>query len=150
MRCDRQHDHYTDSPLQNYAKIEQLAVRELIAMGTPIAELPPYNPTQNLHRVLSPDRWETAWTMIPQLSALLKQTFGATRVTVFGSLTDRSCYTRWSDIDLAAWDISPERFYTAIFALNELSPDFKVDLVDPQRCHVESLKQAIQREGIEV
>jgi uncharacterized protein len=119
-------------------------------MGTPIAELPPYNPAQNLHRALNPDRWESAWKVVPQLAILLKQTFGASRVIVFGSLTDRSCYTHWSDIDLAAWDISPEHFYTAVFALNKLSPDFKVDLVDPQRCQVESLKQSIQLEGIDV
>ena len=119
-------------------------------MGTPIAESPPYNPAQNLHLALSPDRWESAWKVVPELATLLKETFGASRVIVFGSLTDRSCYTHWSDIDLAAWDISPKQFYTAVFALNEFSPDFKVDLVDPQHCHMESLKQAIQLNGIEV
>lgn len=124
-------------------------------MGNPIAETPPpalqsYNPSQNLHRTLNPERWETAWKLVPQLTNLLKQTFGATRVIVFGSLTDRNCYTHWSDIDLAAWGIPPSQFYAAIFALNTLSPDFKVDLVDPQRCPLESLQQAIQREGIDV
>ncbi len=119
-------------------------------MGTPIAESPPYNPAQNLHLALSPDRWESGWEVVPQLATLLKESFGASRVVVFGSLTDRSCYTHWSDIDLAAWDIPPDRFYTATFALNDFHPDFKVDLVDPQRCRLESLKQAIQREGIDL
>lgn len=123
-------------------------------MGNPTPNLPPtlplYNPAQNLHRSLNPDRWETAWKVVPQLVAVLKQTFGATRVMIFGSLVERSCYTHWSDIDLAAWDIPPDQFYAAVFALNDLSPSFKVDLVDPQRCQSESIKQAIQREGIEV
>jgi uncharacterized protein len=123
-------------------------------MGNPTTDilpgLPLYDPAQNFQRALNPDRWESAWKLVPQLATQLKQTFGATRVMVFGSLTDRTCYTHWSDIDLAAWDIPPAQFYAAIFALNDLSPNFKVDLVDPQRCHSESIKQAIQREGIEV
>jgi uncharacterized protein len=131
------------------------AGKGLRLMGKAIAEMTPqelqqYNPAKNLHRVLNRDRWEQAWQHVPQLAALLKQRFGATRVIVFGSLTHCDSYTRWSDIDLAVWDIPPQKFYAAIFALNDLSPEIKVDLVDPQRCRSTSIQQTIQQEGIEV
>jgi uncharacterized protein len=113
-------------------------------------ELQPYNPAKNLHRSLNRDRWEKAWAIVPQLATLLKQNFGATRIVVFGSLTHRDSYTHWSDIDLAAWDIPPRQFYAAIAALNDLSPEIKVDLVDPQRCQSRSIQTAIQQENIEV
>jgi uncharacterized protein len=71
-------------------------------------------------------------------------------VVVFGSLTCRDCYTHWSDIDLAAWGIPPRRFYGAIAALNKLSPDINVDLIDPQRCQSLSVQQSIQQEGLEL
>lgn len=44
-----------------------------------------------------------------QLDTLLREQFGTMRVVVFGSLTRCEFYTRWSDIDLAAWGIPPER-----------------------------------------
>jgi uncharacterized protein len=113
-------------------------------------ELQPYNPAIHLQHCLNPARWEKAWAIAPQLVALLKQQFGATRVVVFGSLTHRDCYTHWSDIDLAAWGIPPEQFYRAIAALNKLSPDINVDLIDPQRCQSVSIQQSIQQEGIEL
>jgi predicted nucleotidyltransferase len=124
-------------------------------MSKAIAEMTPqelkrYNPAQNLHRSLDRDRWGKAWTTVPQLATLLKQRFGATRVIVFGSLTSCDTYTHWSDIDLAAWGIPPQMFYAALSALNDLSPEIKVDLVDPQRCQSRSIQQAIQQEGIEV
>lgn len=112
-------------------------------------ELQQYNPATHLQDCLNPVRWEKAWAIVPQLVTLLKQNFGATRIVVFGSLTQRDSYTHWSDIDLAAWDIPPEQFYGAIAALNKLSPDINVDLIDPQRCQSVSVQHSIQREGIE-
>ena len=112
-------------------------------------ELRRYNPSKNWEQSLAPERWEKAWTLVPQLASLLREQFGATRVVVFGSLTHRDRYTRWSDIDLAAWDIPAERFYGAAIAVTEISPDFKVDLIDPDCCRP-SIRQIIDREGIDV
>lgn len=114
------------------------------------AELQQFNPTRNLGKSLNPDRWAKAWARLPELLMVLKEEFAATRVVVFGSLTSQDSFTHWSDIDLAAWGILPERFYEAISMLNDLSPDIKVDLVDPERCGSAALKTIIEEEGIEV
>jgi uncharacterized protein len=89
--------------------------------------------------------------LVPRLAAVLREQFAAKRVVVFGSLTDKKRYTPWSDIDLAVWGIAPDQFYTAIGVLNEMSSEFKVDLVDPTDRHCRpSVKQAIERTGVVV
>lgn len=50
---------------------------------------------------------------------------------------------------MAAWGIPDDRFYAAVAAVIELSPEFKVDLVDPSECR-ESIRRAIQDEGVDV
>ncbi|MBD0268694.1 MAG: nucleotidyltransferase domain-containing protein [Cyanobacteria bacterium Co-bin8] len=113
-------------------------------------ELQQFNPTQNLENILNVNRWEMAQSKLPRLLAVLREDFGAKRIVVFGSLAAKDNFTHWSDIDLAAWGIVPERFYDAVAALNDLSPDIKVDLVDPERCGSPRLKQIIEEEGVEV
>jgi len=58
----------------------------------------------------------------------LKESFGARKVVVFGSLAHRSWFTH-SDVDLAAWGIPDDRFYAAVGAVTGLSKEFKVALV---------------------
>jgi predicted nucleotidyltransferase len=111
-------------------------------------ELRQFDPTRNLASTLDSERWATAQAQLPELLAVLREHFAATRVVLFGSLTAQNRFTRWSDIDLAVWGIPPEKFYDAIATLNELSPDIKVDLVDPERCQSATLKDIIQAEGV--
>ena len=113
-------------------------------------ELKQYDPTRNMHKGLDPERWEKAQALLPKLAALLRDEYGANRVKVFGSLIDRDRYTKWSDIDLAAWGISPTKFYDAVWEVNQLSPDIKVDLVDPPTCRSVNLNQVIEEEGIDI
>jgi len=84
-----------------------------------------------------------------QAAQLLLERFRARRVVLFGSLASQSGFNRWSDIDLAAWGIPADRFYAAVAAVTGLSPDFKVDLIDPDTCRP-SLKSVIDREGVEL
>jgi uncharacterized protein len=114
-------------------------------------ELRQYNPAKNLGKFRDTARWEKAWELVPQLAALLREKFGATRVVVFGSLTNREWYNHWSDIDLAVWDIPPEKFYQAVDAMIDFSAEFEVDLVDPAGgdCFP-SVKQTIEQKGIDV
>jgi predicted nucleotidyltransferase len=70
-------------------------------------------------------------------------------VILFGSLSAKRAFTRWSDIDLAAWGIPPEQFYAAVAMVTGLSAEFKLDLVDPQSCQP-SLRAAIEQGGVEV
>jgi len=80
---------------------------------------------------------------------LLCEGFGATRVVAFGSLVHRAWFTPWSDIDLAAWGVPADQFYRAVAAVTGVSPDFEVDLVDPEGCRP-AVRQFIEREGIDL
>lgn len=113
-------------------------------------ELKQYDPTRHLHEGLDVERWERAQDRLPKLAALLREQFGAECVKVFGSLVDKNRYTRWSDIDLAVWGIAPEQYYQAVGAVNDLSADIEVDLVDLRSCGSATLEQIIEEEGIEI
>jgi len=92
-------------------------------------------------------RREDAWRVARAAGAALRQRFGAMRVVVFGSLTRPAQFTRWSDIDLAAWGIPADRSYQAVAAVTSLSPHFKIDLVDVETCRP-ALRQVIEQEGV--
>ncbi len=94
-------------------------------------------------------RQERAWELARQVATLLREQFGATRVVVFGSLAHQAWFSPCSDIDLAAWGIPADRFYRAVAAVISISPDFKVDLVDPEDCQL-AVRRAIEREGIDL
>ncbi len=92
-------------------------------------------------------RREEAWDVARAAAAALRERFGATRVVVFGSLTRPAQFTRWSDIDLAAWGIPADRSYQAVAAVASLSPHFKIDLIDIETCRP-ALRQVIEQEGV--
>jgi uncharacterized protein len=92
-------------------------------------------------------RRERAWRLARAAAEVLYENFGAARVTVFGSLANNNQFTQWSDIDLVAWGIPPDRFYAAVAAVTALSADIKIDLVDPDNCPL-SLQEVIEREGV--
>lgn len=75
-------------------------------------------------------RFKDAWVIARVAAKVLKENYGATRVVVFGSLTNSASFTRWSDIGLAVWDVPDDRFYAAVGAVTGLTSDFKIDLVD--------------------
>ena len=114
-----------------------------------------YRPDQMSRRLSGPAdpgtrlRRQRAWRAARQAAQVLREQFGAQRVVIFGSLAQRGWFTRWSDIDLAAWGVPDERFYLAVATITALSPAFKVDLIDPETCRPR-LRQAIEREGIEL
>jgi uncharacterized protein len=111
-------------------------------------ELSQYNSPKSLYKSLALERWDKAWELVPKLASLLREKFGATKVVVFGSLTQRESYTQWSDIDLAAWDIPPAKYFAAVAAMIDFSPEFDIDLVDPKRGCCPSIQRAIEK-GIE-
>lgn len=114
-----------------------------------------YRPDQVSRRLShTPDpgirlRRRQAWQVARRAARVLREQFGAQRVVLFGSLAHRGWFAPWSDVDLAAWGVPDERFYQAVAAVTALSSTFKVDLVDPEACRP-SLRQAIEREGIEL
>jgi uncharacterized protein len=82
-------------------------------------------------------------------AALLRERFHVTRVVVFGSAIHKGCFTRWSDIDIAAWGIAPEDTFRAIGAVMDLDNPFKVNLVDVNTCRP-SLLHVIEQDGIDL
>ncbi len=94
-------------------------------------------------------RRQQAWRAARQAARLLRDQYGAVKVAVFGSLLHGDWFTPWSDIDLAAWGIPADRFYSAVAAVTGLSSTFRVDLVDPETCRP-SLRATVVREGIEL
>jgi predicted nucleotidyltransferase len=94
-------------------------------------------------------RKREAWDIAGTAAQLLRKEFGAQKVVVFGSLAHEKGFGLWSDIDLGAWGIPPEKFYSAVAAVTGLSSFFKVDLVDVAECRP-TLQKVIEEEGIEV
>jgi uncharacterized protein len=95
------------------------------------------------------DLRDQAWRLARRAASALRERFGAHRVVVFGSLVPRACFSTISDIDLAAWGIPADQYYRAVAAVNELSTDFRVDLIDPSDCSP-SLRVAIEEDGVEI
>lgn len=106
-----------------------------------------YRPGRRTAEEAGAERLDRAWQVAQTAADLLRERFGATHVVVFGSLAHEEWFTRWSDIDLAAWGIPPDVFFRAVATVTGLSAEFKVDLVDPQDCRP-ALRQAIEREGV--
>lgn len=92
-------------------------------------------------------RKERAWGTARQAAKLLKERFGATKVLLFGSLAHNLWFSTTSDIDLAAWGIAPEDYFRAVAKLQDLSPEFSIDLVTMEECTL-SLSNVVVVEGI--
>ncbi len=103
-------------------------------------------PRQSLH---DPKRWEEAWELAKQAARLLSESFGAKRVVAFGSLAHQDCFHEWSDVDLAAWGIPPERFYRAVAAVTEIDPSIDLDLIDADHCP-DGFRTRIEKEGVDL
>lgn len=112
-------------------------------------ELQAYRPGREPDEQEVTERWERAWEVARIAARLLREGFGATRVVAFGSLARRVWFNPWSDIDLAAWGIPADQFYRAVAAVTGVSPDFEVDLVDPEGCRP-AVRRFIEREGIDL
>jgi len=95
------------------------------------------------------ERERRAWALARRAGELLRERFGAKRVVVFGSLVHKGCFTRWSDVDVAAWGLRPEDTFRAIGAVQDLDSEIAVNLIDVGTCS-SSLLAVIQQEGVEV
>ena len=94
-------------------------------------------------------RREAAWQAARQAAQVLKEEFKATRVVVFGSVARGVGFTRWSDVDVAAWGLAPEDTFRAIGVVMDLDTEVAVNLVDVNTARP-SLLASIEREGVEL
>ena len=92
-------------------------------------------------------RRQQAWEAARKAAQLLRQQFHATRVAVFGSLARETGFTRWSDVDIAAWGLAPEDTFRAIGAIMDMDTKVPVNLVDINTARP-ALLAAIDREAI--
>lgn len=95
------------------------------------------------------ERRTKALELVQKASFILRRQYGAKRVVMFGSLARPKAFSAWSDIDLAACGIAPDKFFSAVAGVSGLSPDFKIDLVELDTCRKE-LRTAIEDHGIEI
>jgi predicted nucleotidyltransferase len=89
-----------------------------------------------------------AWALARAAAAFLKAQYGATRVVVFGSLTDRERFHFHSDVDLAVWGLQPESYFEAVARVLDIGNEIEIDLTMAERCKPH-LQEAIER-GVEV
>src|SRR5262249_19596368 len=73
-------------------------------------------------------RRERAWTAARLAAAVLKERFGASSVTVFGSLV-QGPFAEDSDIDMVVEGLPPEAFFRAWAQAERAAHDFELDLV---------------------
>ncbi len=92
-------------------------------------------------------RRERAWQLARQAAELLRENFGVERVVLFGSLIQEGRFTRWSDVDLAAWGLTTANWLRAIGAVQDLSDEIELNLVDVETCSPELLA-AIEQDGV--
>ncbi len=73
---------------------------------------------------------QRAWETARRLATVLYQDFGATKVAVFGSLTEPKRFTQNSDIDIVVWGVSYNRCLDALWETKGLSAEFKIDIIN--------------------
>lgn len=88
-----------------------------------------------------------AWELAQRAATLLKAEFDVERVVLFGSLLYPDRFTLHSDVDLAAWGLTPQNWLKAITAVSLLADDIPLNLVDVATCTPELLA-VIEREGM--
>jgi predicted nucleotidyltransferase len=79
----------------------------------------------------------------------LKDDFGATRVVVYGSALDPERFGPRSDIDLAALGIPPADYWRAWGAIEQLAPEFEINLVALETAK-DSLLKHINEQGMDL
>ena len=91
-------------------------------------------------------RRERALLVARKAARILKESFGVTRVLLFGSLVTQSWFDIRSDVDLAVEGLKPKDFWRADCRLESISDGFEIDLVDLSTAP-SGLKQTIPRDG---
>ncbi len=95
------------------------------------------------------ERRKVGWAAARHAAELLRTKYNATRVVVFGSLVHDGRFTRWSDVDIAAWGLAAKDSLYALGAVMDLDVGIDVNLVDVNTSTPELLA-VIEEDGIEI
>ena len=94
-------------------------------------------------------RKDRAWKLARQAAKLLREKYNVKRVVVFGSLIHEGCFTKWSDVDIAAWGIPAHLTFRAIGDVLDLDKTQEINLVDVNTCQ-HSLLTLIELDGVDI
>lgn len=104
---------------------------------------------RELDRPAEQERRKVGWAAARKAAELLRTQYNATRVIVFGSLVHDGRFTRWSDVDIAAWGLAEPDWLKALGAIMELKAGIEVNLIDIETS-APSLRAAIERDGVDI
>ena len=82
------------------------------------------------NRQVDKELLQRAWKTARRLATVLYRDFGATKVAVFGSLTEPERFTQNSDIDIVVWGVSYNKCLDALWETKGLNPEFKIDIIN--------------------
>ena len=74
-------------------------------------------------------RHEHAWEVARRAASLLRKHFAASRVVVFGSLLRPEVFDERSDVDMAVWGVTDEKYLRAVAAVTALDKEISLDLI---------------------
>lgn len=100
-------------------------------------------------RAAEQERRKVAWDAAHKAADLLRNKYHATRVVVFGSLVNNGRFTRWSDVDIAAWGLAERDSLHALGAVMDMDAGVEVNLVDVATC-TPALLEAIELDGVDI
>ena len=92
---------------------------------------------------------QRAWQTAHRVAAMLYEDFEATQVVVFGSLTKRESFSKWSDIDIAVCGIPSDKYFRAVWEAEDISRLFKLDLVDFESC-IGVFRERIESQAVRI
>ena len=104
---------------------------------------------RELDRPAEQERRKVGWAAARQAAELLRTQYNVTRVVVFGSLVHDGRFTRWSDVDIAAWGLAERDSLHALGAVMDLDAGIEVNLVDVNTC-TPALLAVLEQDGIEI
>jgi len=94
-------------------------------------------------------RHDNAWALARAAAELLRNSFGAKRVVVFGPVAQTELFHPGSDVDLAVWKLESGLYFRAVGQLQALDPQISIDLVIVEEAP-ESLQRVILKDGVDV
>ena len=99
------------------------------------------------HLAQMKERQQRGLEVARKCAVTLKEEFEAERVVLFGSMLDPERMWWGSDIDLAVWGLPEGDYFTAVGKVQDVDPNFSVDVVEIQhaRPHIlEGVQQGIE------
>ncbi len=92
---------------------------------------------------------QRAWAVAHHLATVLYQDYGASKVAVFGSLTECERFTKYSDIDIVVWGLSYNKCLDALWETEGLSSEFKIDIINFKTIN-RSFRERILSQAIQI